>query len=1732
MTCRQFGPKIVPPKLVLSSLPRIFAHNDKTVRAEGTTLVCNLYAYLGPTLTSALSTLDPPLKPIQLTELQSKFSELDASGAGAGTAKQERLTRAQTRDKIVREAEGQLEGSSGGGDGAAGGEEPEAEMDPMDLMEAKPIMNKLPGEFWAKIASSKWKERKEEALEPLLEILNNTPKLAEGDDYGQLVKELGVRVEKDSNVICVTLAAQCLTGLAKGLRSSFGRYKDGCYKSLLERLKEKKASVVEALAAALDAVFASTTLPDILEETIPYLSHKTPAVKISTLQFLSRALSTTTVPPPKPLLSPFAAAMVSNIGDSNGDVREAAQESFATLIKVVGEPALKAELDGMDDIRKAKVMEWKDKVTVKYKPKPDLKALGIIGGGGGGGGAKKMPPSLAKKMAPKAAPPPPKEEDDMPPPPPPKAAVKKPPASAKKPAAAAPPAKKPPAAAAPPPAKAGGGGKAPEPIKFKMSQEDGEARGEAELPAPIVASLGEGAWKLRLEGMDNLVQWLEGEGAEMEAEVVVRYLRKKPGWKESNFQVYGKMVAAFQTLAERNPTFSKAVASLVIPPMVDKLGDIKLKKPCGDALAVIAEKTSLQFVLSQAYEPIASQKAPKAQADCYAWVEIVLMDFGIVGLGIRDLIECLKNGLKSSNAAVRSSATKALVTLKLFVGNDIMNFVQDLNPQLLTTIQSEFAKVDGAPAPEPIKTSADNAAPSSGGGGGAGGGGGGKGADPLDELFPRVDLEKLVSSSNVSACNDANWKVRKEALENIQSILEANKRLKPNLSDISTAIKQRLGDSNKVVQGLALDILARIANGMNEPFQKYAKTFVAGVCTVLADQKASARAAGVTALTAMGDNAGLECMIGALGTALEVQNPVQRKELLQWLEPRLVDNAAAANYDLTPLGGPIISCLEDRNAEVRKAAQAILPVVVARAGYSYVMDQTNNLKPASRAAVIPMIDAARGGAPDLPAISSNKAGAAQSGPHSKPSARPLSTKPGVKTPASAAPPSPRNPGTRPTSPEMEQPASRAVGGRKLVSKPSKITSPSAKSTQNFAAMPALENEPPLLSADPKFKASRKLKETGPLKWSVDGSVRPDQIDYLHQQAAPHFSASLLALLFSKGHHADKDFLSGVTLLDDCLTDPMVCEKYDVTWEEMKGRFFANSDIILKYVTVRFTDTNTTIAIKCIELLEHFLAVTAEEEYTFSDYEAQILLGGLVAKVGDSKETIRQRIRDLFHAVCRLYPFSKVFTFLGDVGLKSKNARCRSECAEELASMLQKNGMSCCHHPEKAFPALAALISDRDPSTRNAALTALSQAYVLINDELFSYIGKLPDKDQTMLNERLKRTPSSPSKSGSSSQLPTAPSSRPESRTGLRKSIGIARLPASAKKRSSIAIPNGDNITAALQEASNNATTRLPTRPPSSGISRLTPKGGFGMRPQSMYQAATPKQRAPSPPMSEPEEPQHDNEVENAITEIFSSDPNRSTDALKAIQKMISVSPDMLRPASTQLTDAITVQMNLAFEGLDASTSQSILRLCKHLMQTLSTFFDQKSLARSVDRPSLSRLLAELTKRLLETADNSTSESIMSLSKVLNMVLIRIFHHADQSTCFGALFSVLETATVDLRELRGPTLQERAKYAELVMKCLWKISKTVKESLESEALDPKVLLLDIDQFLQVIPPAEWRRRSTDNVPLADMPLRTVKTILQQVVSVMGDAVYDELSLIDSPENSFVYQYLFRLLNNSK
>ena len=106
------------------------------------------------------------------------------------------------------------------------------------------------------------------------------------------------------------------------------------------------------------------------------------------------------------------------------------------------------------------------------------------------------------------------------------------------------------------------------------------------------------------------------------------------------------------------------------------------------------------------------------------------------------------------------------------------DFLDDLNPQLMATIEKEFEKVDGQQAPVPTRTQADVSPV-------VATGGQSKAADPMEELYPRVDIDRLLVGTTILADSKSDaWKTRKEALEKFQGLLEANKRFKPNLGTI------------------------------------------------------------------------------------------------------------------------------------------------------------------------------------------------------------------------------------------------------------------------------------------------------------------------------------------------------------------------------------------------------------------------------------------------------------------------------------------------------------------------------------------------------------------------------------------------------------------------------------------------------------------------------------------------------------------------------------------------------------------------------------------------------------------------------------------------------------------------------------------------------------------------------------------------------------------------------------
>lgn len=137
----------------------------------------------------------------------------------------------------------------------------DAPIDLRELAEEEDITPKLPSNLHANLASSKWKERKE-GLDDLLTLINATQRIKDAPEIGDLSKTLASKVQSDANINCVMVAAQCVEGLAKATKGSYGRYRESVVPPMLERLKERKAAVTDTIGAALDAVFA-TVCPSI-----------------------------------------------------------------------------------------------------------------------------------------------------------------------------------------------------------------------------------------------------------------------------------------------------------------------------------------------------------------------------------------------------------------------------------------------------------------------------------------------------------------------------------------------------------------------------------------------------------------------------------------------------------------------------------------------------------------------------------------------------------------------------------------------------------------------------------------------------------------------------------------------------------------------------------------------------------------------------------------------------------------------------------------------------------------------------------------------------------------------------------------------------------------------------------------------------------------------------------------------------------------------------------------------------------------------------------------------------------------------------------------------------------------------------------------------------------------------------------------------------------------------------
>ena len=85
---------------------------------------------------------------------------------------------------------------------------------------------------------------------------------------------------------------------------------------------------------------------------------------------------------------------------------------------------------------------------------------------------------------------------------------------------------------------------------------------------------------------------------EMQSLLYCKVLGRKPGWKDSNFQVMNAKFGVVSVLAEKAKVFGKKSMAAVMTPLVEKLGDIKVLRWRTELLQFILCPSKRAFAMS------------------------------------------------------------------------------------------------------------------------------------------------------------------------------------------------------------------------------------------------------------------------------------------------------------------------------------------------------------------------------------------------------------------------------------------------------------------------------------------------------------------------------------------------------------------------------------------------------------------------------------------------------------------------------------------------------------------------------------------------------------------------------------------------------------------------------------------------------------------------------------------------------------------------------------------------------------------------------------------------------------------------------------------------------------------------------------------------------------------------------------------------------------------------------
>uniref|UniRef100_A0A8R7PUH3 VHS domain-containing protein n=1 Tax=Triticum urartu TaxID=4572 RepID=A0A8R7PUH3_TRIUA len=898
----EFGAKVVPPKKILKMLPELFDHPDQNVRASSKGLTLELCRWIGK----------EPVKSILFEKMRDTMKkELEAELANvSGIAKPTRKIRSEQEKELEEEAVPETTGAS-----TSEVAVPDApmEIDEYDLVDPVDILTPLEKSgFWDGVKATKWSERRDAVAE--LTKLASTKKIAPGD-FNEVSRTLK-KLVTDVNLAVAVEATQAIGNLAKGLRTHFSGNSRNLLPVLLEKLKEKKPTMSEALTQTLEAMHKSgcIALLDVIEDVRVAVKNKVPLVRSLTLNWVAFCIETSNKATVLKLHKEYVPICMECLNDSTPDVRDSSFSVLTAIAKMVGMKPLERSLEKLDDVRKKKLSDMIGSAT------DTVLSSGTVPTSSSGAATSAREVTDSSTMRRSAA--------SM--------------LSGKKPIHAAAPAKKSGPAKSTakktdggPQSKASAAPEIEDVEPSEMSLEEIEERLNSVVKTETVSQLKSTVWKERLEAIGMLKQDVENlTELDKSAELLVRLLCAVPGWNEKNVQVQQQVIEVITYIASTVKKFPKRCVVLCLLGISERVADIKTRAPAMKCLTAFCEAVGPGFVFERLYKIMKEHKNPKVLSEGILWMVSAVEDFGTSNLKLKDIIDfCKDTGLQSSAAATRNSTIKLIGMLHKFVGPDIKGFLSDVKPALLSALDAEYEKnpFEGAAAPpkrtvRALDTASSTSAASSDG-------------------LPREDISSKITPALLKNLGSPDWKLRLESIEAVNKIVEeAHKRIQPTGTvDLFTALRGRLNDSNKNLVMATLSSIGVLASAMGPSVEKSSKGILADVLKCIGDNKKHMRECTLTALDSWVAATQLDKMVPYIAVALGDQKSGSegRKDLFDWLSKHVSKMSDPA--EALPLLKPSASSLMDKSSEVRKAAETFMNEVLKICGQAAVAKNLRDL---------------------------------------------------------------------------------------------------------------------------------------------------------------------------------------------------------------------------------------------------------------------------------------------------------------------------------------------------------------------------------------------------------------------------------------------------------------------------------------------------------------------------------------------------------------------------------------------------------------------------------------------------------------------------------------------------------------------------------------------------------------------------------------------------------------------